>query len=198
MSDVKTLLQMAGAPLDPNSISESVLILIDIQGEYRMGAVPLPDVDAATAVAAQLLTRARAAGSPIVHVQHKGAPGGMFDLDGARGQLLAEVTAIEGEHIIHKDKPNAFADTNLHKILQETGRTKLIVVGFMTHMCVSSTVRAGFDLGYWATVARDACATRDLPNPAGGVVAAADLHTAALAGLSDRFGIIATSESIPD
>jgi len=198
MSDVKTLLQMAGAPSEPNSISESVLILIDIQGEYRIGAVPLPDVDAATAVAAQLLARARTAGSPIVHVQHKGTPGGMFDLEGPRGQLLPEVTAVKGEHIVRKDKPNAFADTNLHEILQKTGRKKLIVVGFMTHMCVSSTVRAGFDLGYLATVSMDACATRDLPHPAGGVVSAADVQAATLAALADRFCVMTTAESIPD
>ena len=60
----------------------------------------------------------------------------------------------------------------------------MIFAGFMTHNCVSSTVRAGRDFGYAMTVAADACATRDLPCP-GGVIRAADLQAAELAALAD-------------
>jgi nicotinamidase-related amidase len=61
----------------------------------------------------------------------------------------------------------------------------------MTHMCVSSTVRAALDFGYMSTVAADACASRDLPDGSGGVVAADAVHRVALAELADRFAIIA-------
>ncbi|MBT3172251.1 MAG: cysteine hydrolase, partial [Rhodospirillaceae bacterium] len=44
MSEPKTLLQMAGADLTPNALSESALVLIDCQMEYVSGAVPLPGV----------------------------------------------------------------------------------------------------------------------------------------------------------
>jgi nicotinamidase-related amidase len=67
----------------------------------------------------------------------------------------------------------------------------------MTHMCVSATARAALDLGYQSTVLSDATATRDLPDPAGnGVVAAADLHRAELAALSDRFSIVCRSADL--
>jgi nicotinamidase-related amidase len=73
-----------------------------------------------------------------------------------------------------------------------TGKKQLIVAGFQTHMCISSTVRAALDLGYRTTVIADAAATRDLPDPTGGpAFAAAELHRAALAGLADRFAIVA-------
>lgn len=65
----------------------------------------------------------------------------------------------------------------------------------MTHMCVSSTVRAALDLGYRSTVIASACATRDLPDGLGGVVDAATLHRAALAALGDRFAVIAPNAS---
>lgn len=68
----------------------------------------------------------------------------------------------------------------------------------MTHMCVSSTARAALDLGYATTVAADAAATRDLPNPAGGVIKADVLHQASLAALADRFAVVATVDTIPD
>ena len=32
----------------------------------------------------------------------------------------------------------------------------------MTHMCIDTTVRAGFDLGYNIVLANDACATKKL------------------------------------
>ena len=37
----KTLLQMAGADLAPSPLSESTLVVIDAQNEYRSGALPL-------------------------------------------------------------------------------------------------------------------------------------------------------------
>ncbi len=68
----------------------------------------------------------------------------------------------------------------------------------MTHMCVSSTVRAALDFGYRCTVVAGACATRDLPDGAGGVVPAPVLHRAELAALSDRFAtVVADSAALP-
>jgi hypothetical protein len=43
------------------------------------------------------------------------------------------------------------------------------------------------DLGYRATVAADATATRDLPDGAGGMIAADTVQRVALAELADRF-----------
>ena len=47
---------------------------------------------------------------------------------------------------------NAFADTALQETLVASGRQNLIVIGFMTHNCVSSTVRAAREKGYACTV----------------------------------------------
>ncbi|MDR3526599.1 MAG: isochorismatase family protein, partial [Rhizomicrobium sp.] len=67
---------------------------------------------------------------------------------------------------------------------------------FMTHMCVSTTVRAALDYGYLSTVVADACATRDLPSHSGGIVSAALLHEAEIAALSDRFANVFTAAEI--
>jgi hypothetical protein len=56
--------------------------------------------------------------------------------------------------------------------------------------CVNSTARAGFNRGYAGTVVADATATRDLPNPTGGVVPASAVHAAALTALGDLFAIV--------
>ena len=191
MSQPKTLLEMFGADMTPNALSDSALVLIDCQMEYVSGAVPLPGVADALAEAGRVLARARAADAPIVHVVHQGQAGSVFDLDGAGGQIAAQVASAAGEAVIRKELPNAFAATGLHDKLQELGAKNLIFVGFMTHMCVSASVRAALDLGYRSTIVAGATATRDLPAPGGGVMTAAELQRASLAALADRFAVIA-------
>jgi len=100
------------------------------------------------------------------------------------------LTPIEGEPVIEKELPNAFAKTDLEKRLQQTGRKEIILVGMMTHMCVSSTARAALDLGFRTTIDATACATRDLPDGLGATIPARTVHEVALAELSDRFAII--------
>ena len=196
----KTLLQMAGAPLDPSPLSESTLVIIDAQNEYRSGAIPLTGVDAAVKEIEALLKRARAAGTPIVHVQHKGRPGGAFDLEAERGRIMRELAPECAEPVVQKPLPNAFAQTDFAEKLEAAGRKQLIVTGFMTHMCVSSTARAALDHGYRVTIPASTVATRDLPAPDGnGVMKAEEISRYALTELSDRFAIIAKdAASVPD
>ena len=195
----KTLLELAGAPNTPTPLSKAVLVLIDVQNEYFSGPLKLTDVEPAGEVIADLLTRARAIGTPIVHIRHKGRAGGAFDLDDTRGQIHSCATPIEGEVVIDKPLPNAFAQTNLSETLKALPDCTPIFVGFQTHMCVSATTRAALDLGYLSTVVTDAVATRDLPDPVnGGVLDARALNAASLAALSDRFAILARASEIPD
>ena len=165
--------------------------------EYLDGKLALPGVRPAVDALARLLAKARDAGAAVVHVQHKGRAGGLFDVEARGGAIIDTVKPAGSEAIVHKPLPNAFAQTDLDATLKKLGRTQLIIAGFMTHMCVSSTARAALDLGYKATVVADAAATRDLPDPMGGVIGADALHRAALAELADRFAIVTTVDRIP-
>src|SRR5258708_40121887 len=92
--------------------------------------------------------------------------------------------------------PNAFAGTDLAKHLAVSGRKNLIVGGFMTHMCVSATVRSATDNGFMSTVAADTVATRDLPDATGDSTITADaINRITLAALSDRFAWIVPKAS---
>ena len=187
-----------GAPPQPSRLSESVVLIIDAQREYTAGRLPLTGVDDALHQTARLLARARAAGAPVIHIQQVSKPGrGLFDPQDSFVAFAPEATPAVGETVITKLLPNAFAGTTLDRALQQTGRKNIIISGYMTHMCVSSTARAALDLGYKAVVAADASATRDLPDPMGGVIAADALHRAALAELADRFAIVAKVDDIP-
>jgi len=191
MAQPKTLLQMAGAQLRPSQINDSALVLIDCQHEYVDGKLALPGVKPALEEAGRVLALARTGGAPVIHVVHHSAPGsGIFDPTTRYAEIADPVTPRSGEPVVVKNKPNAFAGTDLDARLKTLGKKELIVVGFMTHMCVSSTVRAALDLGYRCTVVANAAATRDLPDGHGGVVDANSLHRMELAALADRFAIV--------
>lgn len=199
MSEPKTLLQLAGADPTPSVLSKASLVLIDCQLEYLDGKLPLTGCAEALEEIAALLARARAAGTPVIHIQHHGKPGGLFDVEGHGGRIAAQAAPTGSEAVIRKTLPNSFAGTGLADALAAAGRRETIFAGFMTHMCVSSTTRAALDLGYRSTVVADAAATRDLPLPSGGVVPARRLHETALAELADRFAVIAKSAGdLPD
>ena len=186
-----TLLQLAGADLSFPQLGAASLVLIDLQNEYLTGPLALPGADAAVANAANLLARARNAGATIFHVAHRGKPGGLFDRGAARGAIVTAVAPRLDEPVIEKELPNAFAGTDLKARLDAAGHKNIVLAGFMTHMCVSSTARAALDLGLRTTIVAAACATRDLPDGRGGIIPAATIHDVALVELSDRFALIA-------
>lgn len=196
MTAPKTLLELSGADLNPPKLGQSCLVLIDIQNEYRAGPLALPDAEPAIAVAAKLLARARQSGSAIIHIAHRGRPGGLFDRTADRGAIVAELAPLADELVIEKELPNAFAGTDLQAQLDASGRKNIVLAGFMTHMCVSSTARAALDLGFRTTIDADSCATRDLPDGRGGALSARTIHEVALAELSDRFAIIARGDAL--
>jgi nicotinamidase-related amidase len=74
----------------------------------------------------------------------------------------------------------------LHELLGLSGTDELVICGAMSHMCIDTTVRAAFDLGYRCQVIADACATRDLDFN-GRPVAALDVQAAFMAALSMPF-----------
>jgi nicotinamidase-related amidase len=182
-----TMLQMAGAAPTPATMADGVLLIIDAQREYTDGLLPLPGVEAAVAALAILLEKARKAGAPVVHVRHQ-SKGKAFNPSSTGYEIVSLLTPRAGETIVDKGLPNAFAGTDLAKHLAASGRKNLIVGGFMTHMCVSATVRSATDQGFMSTIAADTVATRDLPDATGGATIGADaINRITLAALSDRF-----------
>lgn len=197
MAQPLTLLQMAGARLAPGRFDDSAVVIIDAQKEYVTGRLPLPGVEAALGRIAALLAAARAAGATIVHVAHRGEAGGVFDPATDAFQFAPGAEPRDGEAVVEKPLPNAFAATDLDARLKAAGHTSVILAGFMTHMCISSTARAALDLGYRTTVLADATATRPLPGVLdGAAVAAPDLHNAALAELADLFAAVVRTADI--
>ncbi|MER5446413.1 cysteine hydrolase family protein [Streptomyces sp. NPDC002764] len=193
---LRSLLGLADRPA---AFKDSVLIMIDCQNTYRRGVMRLEGVEDALSQAARLLSRARAAGIPVIHIRHDAGEGSPYDLDADVGQISAEVAPAPGEPVITKDHPSSFFGTDLDIRLRQTGRRDLVLVGFMTHMCVNSTARDAFNLGYRPTVVASATATRELARADGKPVTATELQEASLAGMADLFAVVVgRPDEIPD
>jgi nicotinamidase-related amidase len=199
MSEPVTLRQLTGMSAAPAPLSEAVLILVDAQNTYRAGVMALAGIEPALDEAARLLARARALKVPVIHIQHDAGPGSPYDIRVELGAIADKVAPKEGEPVVVKQYPNSFVSTDLDARLKALGAKKLVIAGFMTHMCINSTTRGAFNLGYEVTVPASATATRPLPALGGGTVSAETLQVAALAALSDMFAVVVpTVRAIPD
>lgn len=192
-----TLRAAAGLPPVYGPMNDAVLIVIDAQREYtEEGALALVGLQSAVDNIGALLLKGRKDGAEIVHIAHEGSEGRAFD-PAKGGRIIEQVAPIEGETVLGKGLPNSFANSGLQNHLAGIGRPHLIICGFMTHMCVSSTARAALDLGYETTVVSDATATRSLPGTNGSPAISAEvMHATALAALADRFSAINTTATV--
>ncbi|MBZ0335310.1 cysteine hydrolase family protein [Marinobacter sp. AL4B] len=200
MSDLTTLRDIVGLGNAASPISDSALVIIDAQNTYREGVMKLDGVEPALEECKALLERFRAAGRPVFHIQHDAGEGSPYDLNAPIGQIADVVAPVAGEPVITKNVPSSFAQTDLDEQLKKAGIQNLILAGFMSHMCVNSTARAAFTLGYNPTVVASATATRALPSKASGKVVPADqVQEAALAALSDLpSAVVPSAADVPD
>jgi nicotinamidase-related amidase len=79
----------------------------------------------------------------------------------------------------------------LDELLMATGKKKLVVVGYMAHVCISGTVRVAFEKGYDVLVPRDCVGDRDIPG-----CDAEKLVEVALAEMADVFATVVESAEI--
>ncbi|WP_144877604.1 isochorismatase family protein [Microbacterium sp. 1.5R] len=184
-----TLRQLNGFDDRPATLPEAVLVLVDYQNTYTTGVMELEGWRPALDAAANLLARAREVGSPVIHVVNDGGAGTPYDVHSEIGRIHDDVAPRHDEAVVVKSAPNAFVGTDLGELVERTGRTDVVIAGFMTNMCVTFTAEGAFLGGFRPTIVADACATRPLES-AGTPVSALSLHEAALATIGDLYGVV--------
>ncbi|MES2636797.1 MAG: cysteine hydrolase family protein [Pseudomonadota bacterium] len=186
----QTLREITGMGFNHASLKDSALIIVDCQNTYRRGVMKLSNVEPAILEAQKLLTMARDLKIPIIHIQHDAGVGTPYDVTSDIGAISAEVAPKNGEAVVVKNYPNAFWHTDLEAKLKALGIENIVLAGFMTHMCINSTARGAFNLGFKPTIVASACATRSLTGPQGKVIEAQTMHDSALAAVRDLFAAV--------
>jgi nicotinamidase-related amidase len=145
--------------------SKRALIVIDLQNDYFPGGkFPLWNADETLAAVEAAIGRARAAGVPVVLVQHvadasrgiapsfnAGTPG--VDI---HPRILA---AAPGAPVVVKSFADSFHQTALEETLAGLGVSELLLCGMMTQNCVTHTALSKGAEKYTVSVLADCCTT---------------------------------------
>ena len=152
----------------------TAIIVVDIQEDYtgETAKPPFPYKDSDTLIASinTVLEHAAAHGCTIVYTTQE------FDgfLGRIASKLLFKGVAIKGQpgtkidsrlkmlsdHHIAKSNLNAFANPQLHAVLQEHHITDLYFVGLDGAFCLDKTAKAGVRLGYFVHLLDDCVVTQ--------------------------------------
>ena len=184
--------QLLGVPPSTASPTDSVLLIIDAQNEYASGHLKVTNAEASGKVIASLLEKYRAANGQIVHIlhkTHKDAP--IFTPSTPLSEEFDALKAKDGEELIWKVHPGSFAETNLDEVLKSWGIKKVVLTGYMAHVCVSTTARQASQRGYDVLVVQDGIGDRDIPGVKG-----EELTRVTLAELGDVFATVVKSEEV--
>ena len=132
---------------------KSTLLVIDIQQGLFTRPTPIYHAEEFLRKVNALMDRARAAGAPVIFIQH--ANENLLARDTPGWQLHPQIKPLPGEPIIHKLQGNAFLDTNLADVLREKQASHLVLCGLVTHGCVKSTCLGALELGYRVALVQD-------------------------------------------
>ena len=128
----------------------------------------------------RLLDKAHQAGAPVFLARHVGPLGSPIEPGSPLTCLIPELALRGDEIIFEKNRPSAFADTDLAQRLRELGVSTLLIAGMKTQYCVDSTCRVTRDLGFDALLVEDAHGCSDTESLSAEAIIAH--HNATLAG----------------
>ena len=164
------------------------LIIIDAQQAFRdpaMGARNNPDAETNIA---RLLARWRQEGWPVIHVFHSSLETYSLLRAGLPGHaFMPEAQPLPDEPCLEKLVNSAFIGTGLDDYLIDKRIANLVMAGFTTDHCVSTSVRMGANLGFNITLVSDATATYARVGEDGKEYSADIVHNVSLASLQDEF-----------
>jgi len=175
------------------NMEKTALLIIDVQNDYFPGGkMTLEGAERAGRKAQEILRFFRKNHLPVIHIRHiDGSKEAAFFLpDTAGSEINALVAPEANEKVIIKHFPNSFRETDLLEFLQKNWIKNLVITGMMTDVCVESTTRAAFDLGFNNIIIGDATATRDRELN-GKMVKAEEIQRSFLAGISALGGLYA-------
>ena len=190
-----------------NPIHTAVLV-VDLQNDFcapegyvgqRFGCDPQANESLAKRNV-ELTEVARRAGVLIIWVQaiydpeHLSAPmimkGGQSNnekrcLDGTWGAEFYNVEPKEKDLVIQKHRYSAFSGTSLDNHLRRHAIKTTVITGVSTNICVESTLREAFNLGYYVVIPRDCVAGNN-----------EKLHEATLQNVEFLLGDVTESSSL--
>ena len=158
---------LRGEALTTLGRDKSALLVIDVQNQVVEGAY---NKDQVISNINSAVVKARAAGVPVVWVQHSDD---WMAIGSDDWQIVPELLPAEGEAKVGKLYRNSFEATDLESVLERLEVGHVYVCGAQTNNCVRFTSHGALDRGYDVTLLKDAHTTTDYTS--GGAVVPAEV-----------------------
>ncbi|KJD43841.1 cysteine hydrolase family protein [Paenibacillus terrae] len=129
-------------------MGQNVLLMIDVQQAMFMYEEKLYREQEVVEHLQQLLTKARAAGTPVIFIQHTSETDEDFRENSIGWAIADTVSPLPHERIVRKTSWDSFYQTELDDVLKELGADRLIIAGMQTEFCLDTTCRNAYSLGY--------------------------------------------------
>jgi nicotinamidase-related amidase len=132
----------------------TAFLVIDVQQGLCEGKHAAFEADDVIARINRVSARARAAGVPVIFIQHA-TPTGRLVNGSAGWQLAQGLVKTPDDLRVRKTTPDAFNGTELAAILAARGIADLVIGGMHTEFCVDTTVRRALSLGFPVVLVAD-------------------------------------------
>jgi nicotinamidase-related amidase len=177
--------------------TNATLIVIDVQVGFDAPYWGDRNNRAAEHTIERLLTRWRASKLPVIHVRHDSTePDSALRPDTPGNAIKREATPEAGEPVISKRVNAAFIGTDLEARLRAQRTDTVVLCGFTTNHCVSTTARMAGNLGFRAFVLSDATVAFARRSPTGRLISAAEMHEVGLAEIDGEFATVTTTDNL--
>ena len=177
----------------------TALLVIDMQmhmADRTASGRPRCNPDAETHVAS-LLALFRAQGRPVYHVLHHDTdPKSLFQKGLHEAEPMPCAAPAPGEPVFWKTGSSGFSGTGLDAALRRAGITRIVLAGAVAAYCITSTTRAGSDLGFDIVLPGDALLGFDLPAHDGGRIDPETALRVTLATLGSDFARVITTDQV--
>ena len=172
------------------------LVVIDVQNEYFSGGLLIdhPPVEQSLPNIGRAMDAARAAGVPVVVVQHSEHPDSPLFAKGSPPWQLTEVVGSRPrDHYIEKAWPSVFTGTDFADWLKKNQIDTLAVIGYMTHNCDASTVFEATHRGLQVEFLQDATGALAYANTVGSATAE-EIHRVFSVVMHTRFAAVVSTD----
>lgn len=189
--------------------SHTALVIVDVQNDFVYGKGQLSTLPGKTNPCEEILSplnifidKCRKLGVLVIYTFTVHA--GDLDLPPYKARMIRRQTApvcmrgskgaefpdklnkpIANDHVVIKHGFDAFADGDLNTLLQNRGIKSIIFGGIDSAVCVDTTLRHGFHLGYYPVLAKDISAS---PLPA--------RQECAINLVDSQYGFVSTTKEI--
>ncbi|NYT35883.1 cysteine hydrolase [Allopusillimonas soli] len=173
------------------------LAVIDVQNEYVTGnlLIEYPPVESSLANIGRAMDAAKAAGIPVIVIQHDSPPDApLFAHGSAYWELHPVVADRSADHRINKRKASIFTGTDLSPWLEDHNIDTLTIVGYMTHNCDASSINHAHHNGLAVEFLSDATGSLPYRNAAG-EASAEEIHRVFSTVFHSNFAAVATTDA---